>query len=31
MTFTLPYPPTANHAYAVARGRKIKTATAPLD
>ena len=28
MTFTLPYPPTANHAYTVARGRKIKTATA---
>lgn len=25
MTFTLPYPPTTNHAYTVSRGRKIKT------
>ena len=25
MTFMLPYPPTTNHAYAVSRGRKIKT------
>ena len=25
MTLTLPFPPTTNHAYTVARGRKIKT------
>jgi crossover junction endodeoxyribonuclease RusA len=25
VTFTLPYPPTTNHAYTVSRGRKIKT------
>jgi len=25
MTLTLPYPPTTNHAYTVARGRKVKT------
>jgi len=28
MTFTLPYPPTTNNAYTVARGRLIKTAVA---
>ena len=28
MTLKLPYPPTTNHAYTVARGRKIKTAVA---
>jgi crossover junction endodeoxyribonuclease RusA len=28
VTLELPYPPTTNHAYTVARGRKIKTAAA---
>jgi crossover junction endodeoxyribonuclease RusA len=28
VTLKLPYPPTTNHAYTVARGRKIKTAVA---
>ena len=28
MMYELPYPPTTNHAYTVARGRKIKTAVA---
>jgi len=28
VTVTLPYPPTTNHAYLVARGRKIKTTKA---
>ena len=28
MTLTLPYPPSTNHAYTVANGRKIKSATA---
>ena len=28
MTLTLPYPPTTNHAYTVARGRKVKSAAA---
>ena len=28
MTVTLPYPPSTNHAYTVANGRKIKSATA---
>jgi crossover junction endodeoxyribonuclease RusA len=28
MTLELPWPPTTNHAYTVARGRKIKTAKA---
>ena len=28
MTLDLPYPPSTNHAYAVVRGRKVKTAIA---
>ncbi len=28
LTVDLPYPPTTNHAYLVARGRKVKTAAA---
>jgi crossover junction endodeoxyribonuclease RusA len=28
VTVTLPYPPTTNHAYLVARGRKVKTQVA---
>ena len=28
MTFSLPYPPTTNHAYCVRNGRKVKTSTA---
>lgn len=28
VTLTLPYPPTTNHAYTIARGRKVKTAAA---
>ena len=28
MTFSLPFPPSSNNAYAVRNGRKVKTSTA---